>query len=235
MFADANSKSNLGLKHVNGNDGDNLRTFHINIGATTDSNINRGVSSRSFRIDDCCGRLSSSNQASYRHSSASNAILEHEFHGLLEYNQARRRNHIEQFDNFMVPCSFSQKMLRIPQDDIYQVVMDPVVVGNLEDTHPREHYDLFKQPFIIEGSGTGSQVKDESEAYVKLCLAEEDGYRGNYGSLVSKHERDLSDIDEDGGNSTKPNVFSRIQFASRGAEQSVVQDTAINLTTSQRF
>lgn len=78
-------------------------------------------------------------------------------------------------------------------------------------------------------------MKDESEAYVKLRLAEEDGYGGNYGSLISKHERDLCDVDEDSGNSTKPNVFSRIQFASHGADQSVVHDTAINLTTSQRF
>lgn len=132
-------------------------------------------------------------------------------------NQSRRGNHIEQFDNFMVPCSFSQKMLRIPQDDAYQVVMDPVVEG-------------FEDPeSLVVGSGTGSQVKDESEAYVRLRLAEEDGYRANYGSLVSKHEQDLSDIDEDSGNSTKPDVFSRIQFASHGAEQSVVQDTAINL------
>ncbi|KAA0033382.1 hypothetical protein IC582_026861 [Cucumis melo] len=80
-LANGNSKASMGLKHVNGSDGDNrgirvsgshlgtssksilggnLRTFHMNIGATKDSNVkNNGDTSRSVGINDC-NHLSSS-------------------------------------------------------------------------------------------------------------------------------------------------------------------------------
>lgn len=194
-------------------------------------------------------------QASHLQSSApvteSKSILQDEFHDLLEYKRARR-NHIEHFDDsnqyFSVqPCKrsdidaalnspFSQQLVRIPQDDFYQastrtsVVMDPVVEGftesHLEETtRPRDRYDLFKEPFIIEGSymdtapfameqygkvlgsGTESSLKSEREAYIsseKLLLPKEDGYRTNYGKWSNEDglsgslvsKHDLSDMED---------------------------------------
>ncbi|XP_038900433.1 uncharacterized protein LOC120087658 [Benincasa hispida] len=296
--ANANSKSSMGLKHENICDGynrgirvsgshlgtssnnilggSNLRTFHMNIGETKDSNVkNNGDISRSFGIDDC-SHLSSSRkfdgplyetsdvhvrdrpifesaenshrgrrnvasshglQASNLQSSApvteSKGISQDEFHDFLEYKRARRNN-IEQFDDsnqyFSVQpgkrsdidatlnSTFSQQMVRIPQDDFYQdstrtsVVMDSVVEGfkdtesHLEETtRPRDRYDSFKEPFVIEGSymgtapfemelygeglgsGAESSMKGEREAYIsseKLLLAEEDGYRTYYGKWL---------------------------------------------------
>lgn len=181
--------------------------------------------------------------------------------------------------------SFSQQMVHIPQDDFYQdsmrtsVVMDPVgegfadtercVVSHMEETPPSDDYDYFKE---VLGSGTGSLLNCEREAaYIsseKLVLAEEDGYRTNYGkwsqeevglngSLVSKHEQGLSDMEHSrklrweatnskktrvkvtrcgvhshpgSDSSRKPSVFSRIQFPSHGGEK----DVKINLNFSDK-